>query len=329
MSQAASSRALSLTGLDSPAYVLERPMTQMLKISLPDGSVREVERGHDAGRRRRGDRAGPRQGGAGGAGQRRGARPRPAVRGGCRAGAGHRARRGRRARAGPARLRARPRRGGAEPVPRHADHLRPGDRGRLLLRFRADAGRGPFTDEDLPAIEEEMRADHRRRQAAGARGLDARPGRATSSSSRARRFKAEWAVELPDGRDDLPCTAPASGSTCAAARISPRPASSIPQAFKLTRVSGAYWRGDQKNAMLTRIYGTGWLNRKQLDAHLDAARGGGQARPSQDRPGDGPVPPPGRRRTARSSGTPRAICIWRELEAYHAPPARRRRLSTR
>src|SRR3546814_10121336 len=40
------------------------------------------------------------------------------------------------------------------------------------------------------------------------------------------------------------------------------------QAFKLTRVSGAYWRGDQKNAMLSRIYGTGWLNRKQLDAHL-------------------------------------------------------------
>ncbi len=41
-----------------------------------------------------------------------------------------------------------------------------------------------------------------------------------------------------------------------------------PQAFKLTRVSGAYWRGDQKNAMLSRIYGTGWLSRKQLDAHL-------------------------------------------------------------
>jgi threonyl-tRNA synthetase len=41
-----------------------------------------------------------------------------------------------------------------------------------------------------------------------------------------------------------------------------------PQAFKLTRVSGAYWRGDQANAMLSRIYGTGWLNKKQLEAHL-------------------------------------------------------------
>ena len=41
-----------------------------------------------------------------------------------------------------------------------------------------------------------------------------------------------------------------------------------PNAFKLTRVSGAYWRGDQKNAMLSRIYGTGWLNKKQLAEHL-------------------------------------------------------------
>jgi threonyl-tRNA synthetase len=41
-----------------------------------------------------------------------------------------------------------------------------------------------------------------------------------------------------------------------------------PDAFKLMRVAGAYWRGDQNNAQLTRIYGTGWLNKKQLQAHL-------------------------------------------------------------
>ncbi|MEO0058307.1 MAG: threonine--tRNA ligase, partial [Pseudomonadota bacterium] len=41
-----------------------------------------------------------------------------------------------------------------------------------------------------------------------------------------------------------------------------------PDAFKLMRVAGAYWRGDQNNAQLTRIYGTGWLNKKQLNAHL-------------------------------------------------------------
>ena len=40
------------------------------------------------------------------------------------------------------------------------------------------------------------------------------------------------------------------------------------KAFRLTRVSGAYWRGDSKNAMLQRIYGTAWANDKQLRAYL-------------------------------------------------------------
>ena len=39
-------------------------------------------------------------------------------------------------------------------------------------------------------------------------------------------------------------------------------------AFKLMRVAGAYWRGDHRNAMLTRIYGTAWRDRAELDAHL-------------------------------------------------------------
>ena len=40
------------------------------------------------------------------------------------------------------------------------------------------------------------------------------------------------------------------------------------KAFKLTRVSGAYWRGDSHNEMLQRIYGTAWANEKQLRKHL-------------------------------------------------------------
>ena len=39
-------------------------------------------------------------------------------------------------------------------------------------------------------------------------------------------------------------------------------------AFKLTKVSGAYWKGDSSNEMLTRIYGTAWRNKKELDAYL-------------------------------------------------------------
>ena len=42
----------------------------------------------------------------------------------------------------------------------------------------------------------------------------------------------------------------------------------VGKAFKLMKVAGAYWRGDSKNAMLHRIYGTAWANEKQLKAHL-------------------------------------------------------------
>ena len=40
------------------------------------------------------------------------------------------------------------------------------------------------------------------------------------------------------------------------------------KAFKLLSSSGAYWRGDEKNPMLQRIYGTAWLTQEELDKHL-------------------------------------------------------------
>jgi threonyl-tRNA synthetase len=42
----------------------------------------------------------------------------------------------------------------------------------------------------------------------------------------------------------------------------------VGDAFKLMKVAGAYWRGDHRNAMLSRIYGTAWRDRKELDAYL-------------------------------------------------------------
>ena len=125
----------------------------------------------------------------------------------------------------------------------------------------------PFTEDDLPAIEAQMRAiiaadKPLRREVWDRAELIAR-WQASGES-----FKAQWAAELPEGEDltvywsgddwfDM-CRGPHLAST---GRLDPA-------AFKLTRVSGAYWRGDQNNAMLSRIYGTGWLNKKQLDAHL-------------------------------------------------------------
>src|SRR5206468_3466552 len=46
------------------------------------------------------------------------------------------------------------------------------------------------------------------------------------------------------------------------------PSTSMLKAFKLTKVSGAYWRGDSKNEMLQRIYGTAWRDKKSLDEYL-------------------------------------------------------------
>ncbi len=46
------------------------------------------------------------------------------------------------------------------------------------------------------------------------------------------------------------------------------PSTSKLQAFKLTKVAGAYWRGDSKNEMLQRIYGTAWPDKKQLKAYI-------------------------------------------------------------
>jgi threonyl-tRNA synthetase len=128
--------------------------------------------------------------------------------------------------------------------------------------FAPTPERGPFTDEDLPVIEEEMRrlirADTPLVREVWSRAFFEKQGE---------RFKAEWVMELPadetismyrtGGWLDL-CRGPHLAST----------GKLDPEAFRLTRVSGAYWRGDQNNPQLSRIYGTGWLNRKQLEAHL-------------------------------------------------------------
>src|SRR5688572_12132656 len=127
--------------------------------------------------------------------------------------------------------------------------------------------RGPFRDEDLPAIEDEMR----RIIAADlplSREVWERDQLIAKWRAEGERFKAEWAAELPDGEE---LTVYRSGNGWMDMCRGPHLASTgklDPQAFKLTRVSGAYWRGDQNNAQLSRIYGTGWLNKKQLDAHL-------------------------------------------------------------
>ena len=124
----------------------------------------------------------------------------------------------------------------------------------------------PFTEEDLPTIEAEMRkiiaADKQITRRVVTRKELIKMWRFLGEV-----YKAEWASELPKGEE---LTIYQSGEWFDMCR-GPHLASTgklDPAAFKLMRVSGAYWRGDQNNAQLSRVYGTGWLNKKQLDAHL-------------------------------------------------------------
>ncbi len=136
--------------------------------------------------------------------------------------------------------------------------------------FAPSAEHGPFTDEDLPAIEAEMRkviaADQPLIREVWTRERLIERWRAKGET-----FKAEWAAELPDNEELTVYRAGQGEDAWLDMCRGPHLASTgklDPAAFKLTRVSGAYWRGDQQNAMLSRIYGTGWLSKKQLDAHL-------------------------------------------------------------
>ncbi len=125
----------------------------------------------------------------------------------------------------------------------------------------------PFTDEDLPAIEAEMRKIIAANKPL-VREVVQRDDLIAKWRAAGETFKAEWAAELPQGEE---LSVYHSGSDwydmCRGPHL-PSTGKLDPAAFKLTRVSGAYWRGDQNNAMLSRIYGTGWLDKKQLAAHL-------------------------------------------------------------
>ncbi len=136
--------------------------------------------------------------------------------------------------------------------------------------FAPAADRGPFTDEDLPAIEEEMRRIIAEDMPL-VREVWQRQDVRALFEKQGERFKAEWVMELPEGE---PITMYRSGQgedawidLCRGPHLAST-GKLDPQAFKLTHVSGAYWRGDQNNPMLSRIYGTAWLSKKQLQEHL-------------------------------------------------------------
>jgi threonyl-tRNA synthetase len=123
----------------------------------------------------------------------------------------------------------------------------------------------PFTPEDLPKIEARMQ-EIVKEALPTRREVWPRDKAVAHFQAMGEKYKAELIASIPSNEDvslywhgdwhDL-CRGPHFRTTA-----------EIGDAFKLTKISGAYWRGDAKNAQLQRIYGTAWRDKKELDAYL-------------------------------------------------------------
>ena len=123
----------------------------------------------------------------------------------------------------------------------------------------------PFTPDDFPAIEAKMR-EIIARDAPFTKEVWSREEARSVFRDKGEHFKVELVDAIPEGESlkiyrqgewfDL-CRGPHMTST-----------GKIGNAFKLMKVAGAYWRGDARNPMLTRIYGTAWRSGEELDAYV-------------------------------------------------------------
>ncbi|MDT8407451.1 MAG: threonine--tRNA ligase [Methylococcales bacterium] len=122
----------------------------------------------------------------------------------------------------------------------------------------------PFTPEDLDAIEQEMA----RIVAADlpvARTLMERDQAVAFFKSLGEHYKAEIIADIPANE---PLSLYSQGEFTDLCRGPHVPSTGKLKAFKLMKIAGAYWRGDAKNEMLQRIYGTAWADKKALQAYL-------------------------------------------------------------
>jgi threonyl-tRNA synthetase len=123
----------------------------------------------------------------------------------------------------------------------------------------------PFTPEDFPAIEARMR-EIVARNAPFVRSVIDRDEGIEFFKRRGEKYKAQLIEDLPK---DETITLYSQGDwidLCRGPHL--RGTGDVGHAFKLMKVAGAYWRGDHRNAMLSRIYGTAWRDQKELDAYL-------------------------------------------------------------
>ncbi|MCR6702408.1 MAG: threonine--tRNA ligase [Dokdonella sp.] len=122
----------------------------------------------------------------------------------------------------------------------------------------------PFTPEDLAAIEQRMRElidkdyDVVKKMTPRAEVIDV-------FKARGEDYKLRLIEDMPDEKAMGLYYHEEYVDMCRGPHV---PNTRFLKAFKLTRISGAYWRGDAKNEQLQRVYGTAWADKKQLDAYI-------------------------------------------------------------
>ncbi len=122
----------------------------------------------------------------------------------------------------------------------------------------------PFTTDDLAVIEAKMQELSQKNEQV-TRELWDRDKAVEFFKSIGEHYKAEIIASIPAGE---PITLYRQGNFIDLCRGPHAPSTGVVKHFKLMKVAGAYWRGDSRNEMLQRIYGTAWATKEQLDSYL-------------------------------------------------------------
>ena len=122
----------------------------------------------------------------------------------------------------------------------------------------------PFTPDDLAAIEKRM-AELAKRDIPVTRKVVARDEAVAFFKALGEHYKAEIISSIPAGQDVSLYSEGEFTDLCRGPHV---PSTGKLKVFKLMKVAGAYWRGDSKNEMLQRIYGTAWAKKEDQEAYL-------------------------------------------------------------
>ena len=122
----------------------------------------------------------------------------------------------------------------------------------------------PFTPEDLVAIEKKMTELAKKDEPVTRRVLP-RDEAVAHFQSIGEAYKAEIIGSIPADQDVSLYSEGGFEDLCRGPHV---PSTGKLKVFKLMKLAGAYWRGDSKNEMLQRIYGTAWAKKEELDAYL-------------------------------------------------------------